>query len=127
MLRSILAVIVGYLVLAIPVFILFFAWFGGYNPQNLPEPGMGFMLFSLVFGFVFAGGGGYVCALIARRSEMNHAVALAALIVAMSIISIISAAGNEPLWYQLATLVIAVMAVLIGGFVRAGQVAKASA
>ncbi len=45
----------------------------------------------------------------------------------MSIMSIISAAGNEPLWYQLATLVIAVMAVLIGGFVRAGQVAKASA
>ena len=127
MLRSILAVVVGYLIMYIPISILFLAWFGGYDPQNSPTPTMGFMLFSLVFGFVFAGAGGYVCALIAKRSEMNHAMALAGLVVVMAIISMIGAAGREPLWYQLAGLVIGIGGVLIGGLVRAGQVGKSSA
>ena len=125
MLRSILAIIVGYLTFAIPIRILFLIWFGMPDPNNMPTASMGFMLFSIVFGFVFTIAAGYVAALIANRLEIKHATILAGVLILLAIVNMITAAGNEPFWYQIVNLIIGVTGVLLGGTIRAGQTAKA--
>jgi len=119
--RSILSVIVGYLVMAIAIMALFAIWFRG----KVTPPSDGFMLFSLGYGFVFAVVGGYVTAMIAKRSEMKHAMALAVFSVLMGIVSMVASAGQEPFWYQIANMVVMVSAVVLGGYLRVRQVRKA--
>lgn len=123
-LRSFIAIVVGYLTIAIPIMILFLIWFGFPDPENLPTPSMGFMLGSIVFGFVFTIAGGYMAALIANRLEMKHAYGLAGVVVLLSIWSMIAGVGNEPFWLQLVNLIVGIAGVLLGGAIRTGQAAK---
>ena len=120
--RSILAVLGGYLVMYITTIAPFFIWFR--------EPGtvltLGFMLFSLAFGFMAATAGGYVAAAIARRKEMAHVAALASLATLLGVYIMIRLAAMAPLWYQVALIVSMIPAVLFGGFVKAGRRAKAN-
>ena len=125
MLRSILAIIVGYLTFAIPIRILFLIWFGMPDSDNMPTPSMGFMPFSIVFGFIFTIAAGYVTALIATRLEIKHVYFLAGVLILLAIVNMITAAGNEPFWYQIVNLITGVAGVLLGGSIRAGQTAKA--
>jgi hypothetical protein len=120
--RSILAVIAGYLIIAVAVMALFAISFPDADPANIPAPSMGFMLFSIVYGFVFAVLGGYVTALLAKRAEMKHTLALGALGVVLGIISMVTAAGREPLWYQITNMVVIAAAVLLGGYFRTRKV-----
>ena len=116
--RSILSVIVGYLMMALAIMALFAIWFRGKDAA----PSDGFMLFGLGYGFVFAVVGGYVTAMIAKRSEMKRAMALAIFAVLMGIVSMIAYAGREPRWYQIANMVVVVTGVLLGGHLRVRQV-----
>ena len=120
MLRSIGAIAAGYLLIAAAIIILFAVTF----PDPLATPGQGFMLFSLAYGFVFGILGGYVCGLIAQRSEIKHAVVIAGIGILLSIFSMVLAAGKEPMWYQLANMVLLTVAVLLGGWLCARQRAK---
>lgn len=122
MLRSIGAVAAGYLLIAAAIIILFAVSF----PDPLATPGQGFMLFSLAYGFVFGILGGYVCGVIAHRSEIKHAAVIAGIGILFSIVSMVFAPAREPLWYQLANMVILTVAVLLGGWLRARQRAKNS-
>ena len=65
--------------------------------------------------------GGYVTAAIARRSEIDHALCLGALMVVLGIISMVMGAGKEPLWFQIANFLIAIPSALCGGALRAWQ------
>jgi hypothetical protein len=121
--RSVLAVVVGYLVMAIAVVALFAVWFR--EPNAVPSRGS--MLFSLSYGFLFGVVGGYVTALIARRSEVRHAIALAGLLAIRGAVPLIASAGQEPLWYQVATILVMVFAVMLGGYLRARQRGTAKA
>jgi peptidoglycan/LPS O-acetylase OafA/YrhL len=118
--RSILSVIAGYLIMAIAVIALFVIWFRG--PEATPSGG--FMVFSLGYGLVVAGIGGYATAAIAKRREMAHALSLAGFSLLMGIISMFMADGREPLWYQLANMAVMVCAVVLGGHLRAKQVMR---
>jgi hypothetical protein len=93
--RSLLAVIAGYAVMAAAIMILFALWFR--DPTTVPS--QGFMLFSLGYGFIFAVLGGYLTALLARRAEMKHTLALAGFSALLGGASMITFAGQEPLWY----------------------------
>ncbi|MFN2400708.1 MAG: hypothetical protein ABR543_19045 [Gemmatimonadaceae bacterium] len=117
MIRSIAAIIAGYLVMAISIVGLFAAWFG---PQA-GVPARGFLIYSLVYGFFVAITGGYVTALVAGRAELKHAVGLAVLAAIAALISAVMYAGREPLWYQFANLVVVTDGALLGGFVRHRQ------
>ena len=119
--RSVFAVVAGYSVMAISVRVLFALQPGG----RAAAEDLGFLLLSLWFGTVFAVIAGYMTALIARRLELVHAVALATLLVPMGIISI--ALGAEPLWYRITDASLEVLAVVLGGYARAWQVRKARA
>jgi len=123
MLRSIGAVVAGYLVIAIAIMVLFFIAF----PDRNVVPSQGFMLFSLVYGFIFGVLGGYVCGLIAGQSEVKHAAAIAVIGIILSLVSMAFAAAKEPMWYQLANMVVLTAAVLIGGWLRACQKSKPAA
>ena len=97
MARSILTVISGYVVVVLAILALFTICFRDASPDTTPS--MGFMLFSLGYGFLCAIVGGYITAMIAGRAEMKHAIALAVICVLMGFISMISAAGQQPLLY----------------------------
>jgi hypothetical protein len=79
-------------------------------------------VFQLVTGFFFISVGGYTTAMLAGRSEMKHALGLGALSIAMSIVSRLQYPGDEPLWYSIALMFLAIPAALVGGYFRARQV-----
>jgi hypothetical protein len=120
MLRSLVAVGVGYLVMATAVIVLFTFWF--HKPGTAPTEN--FLLFSLVYGFAAAFAGGYVTALIARHAELKHAAALAGVSVLLGVLSMIMSSGLEPRWSQVVNMVIAATGVLLGGYTKARRMTK---
>lgn len=123
MLRSIGAVVAGYLVIAIAIIVMFVIAF----PDPTVIPGMGFMIFSLIYGFLFGILGGWVCGLIAQRAEVKHAAVIAAIGILISVLTMIFAPAKEPMWYQIANMVLLTIALLIGGWLRTQQREKKTA
>ena len=121
MIRAALAVVAGYAIMFVAILALFGIVLS--DPQTTPTAG--FMLFSLLYGFLFAIAGGYVAAMIGAGAEMRHALYLAAFSTVLGIISIAATAGQEPLWYQIANAMILVAGVTLGGYLRTQQVARA--
>jgi hypothetical protein len=125
-LRSVLAVIAGYLTMMIGV-TTFFAFvvmviLGGRpgDPKSFHAPAWLFVL-ELVVTPVLAGLGGYVCAWIARRQQMRHALALVGVMLVMGIVTLVTDDGLKPLWSTIAVIVLGMLAVPIGARVRAAH------
>jgi hypothetical protein len=116
MIRSLLAIVAGYCVMAVSVRVLFTLGFGGLEDS-------GSLLAKLLYGTVFAALAGYVVALIARRFEIAHAAVLAAIMLLLGVISILLSV--EPLWYRITDAAMEVLAILLGGYARVWQVRKA--
>ena len=117
MLRSGVAVGLGYAIMGVGVMGLFAIWFR--QPDLLPS--RGFMIFSLIYGGIMAVMGGYITATIAKRAELKHALALAVVVGTMAFISMVTAQGQEPVWYQIANLMMAIPAVVLGGYLKSRQ------
>ena len=128
MLRSILAVIVGYLAVAIIVMVTTMAAAAALIPgamaamrtRQRPTPTPAYLVANLACGFLAAVVGGYVAGVIAIVSPFAHAAALAAL---FAVVSLASSRGGraelgQPAWYPLTILGIGVAGVLVGGWVR---------
>jgi len=123
MARSILAVIGGYAVTVVCVVALDFG-FGALVPGGRGSPSSpptSLMVLNVAFGIPCAVLGGYVCALIARRAEVMHALVLGIVAEAMSIASLILQLGSQPLWYGLALVLIVLPSMLAGGYLRANR------
>jgi hypothetical protein len=123
MLRSVLAVVAGYLAMMLAVttffsFVIFIAL--GVTPGERPpiDPPVWLTVVELATAPVLAGLGGYVCAWIARRREMQHAYALAGLVVVMNIVTIVAEGGMRPLWSVLGLGILGVIGVLLGARLR---------
>ena len=113
--RSIVSVIVGYLIFALSAFALF--QISGQPPhQATPAP---FMAGSIVYGAVFALVGGYVAARLAKRRPLAHGLAVAAVLALGAAISLLSTRGKGAIWSQVAALVIMAPCAAIGGWLRA--------
>lgn len=119
MARSVLAVIVGYLIFALSAF-AFFQISG--QPPHQAAP-MSVMLASIAFGMVFALLGGYVAAWLARRRPLAHAIAVAALLALGAAISLLSTLGNGAVWSQVAALALMAPAAVFGGWLRLQRLA----
>ncbi|MEO5820412.1 MAG: hypothetical protein ABIT71_07875 [Vicinamibacteraceae bacterium] len=117
LLRSIGAVIAGYLLFAMPAF-AFFQVSGQAPHQEAP---LVVMLASMVVGVVAAGLGGYAAAALAGRSPLAHGIAVALVIAAGATASLVSAVGHGTIWSQLAALLLMVPSAAIGGAFRARQ------
>ena len=130
MVRSFLAVALGYVVMLV-------AQLGGDTaltalaPAIMPQPGEppdpAYFAFRLGTGFFFIAIGGYMTALLAGRSEMKHALSLGALSIVASILEAYYFAGEQPLWYTIALMFLSIPAALIGGHFRARQLEDAKA
>jgi hypothetical protein len=124
MLRSILAVIAGSVVWMVTALgmdaILMSLW-----PQWFVEGGkvesVPLLLFTMCYALLFGVLGGYVTAVIARRAEVKHALALGILQLLMGIAATIKFWDTAPAWYHIAFLTLLVPAILLGGWLRANR------
>ena len=112
MIRSVLAVIAGYVVICVVVLSL---------SSLYPPVTFGFMMLFIAYGFVAAAMGGYVTAALAGRYHLRHAIVLAAVGVTLAILALVFSLHEEPLWYQLANMAVPTAGVLLGGWVKERQ------
>jgi len=125
--RSILAVISGYLAMFIGVAVGLTILLTSF-PDAFPEqPGSPYdgpayvLVLEVVISLLAALGGGYACALVARRKEVQHAGVLVGLMVVLGVVSAIGEAGLKPLWSSLTILALPPLAVLYGAVLRRRQ------
>ena len=124
MLRSILAVIAGSVVWMVTALgmdaILMSIW-----PQWFVEGGkvesVPLLLFMMFYSLLFSVLAGYVTAVIARRAEIKHALALGIFQLLMGIAGSIKFWDTAPAWYHIAFLTLLVPAILLGGWLRANR------
>jgi hypothetical protein len=123
--RNLLSVVLGYVVMLVAVLagqLAFTALGSGMTVQPGEQPETAYFVFNLSTGFFYLIIGGYVTALLAGYWELEHALGLAALSIVMSIVSMVKYAGDQPLWYSIAIIVLSVPGALIGGQYRVRQV-----
>jgi uncharacterized oligopeptide transporter (OPT) family protein len=114
-LRSILAVIAGYLLFAVSAFLVFKLF---NQPPHAPAP-IWFAVVATLFGMLFALLGGYLAGLIAGRKPLGHAVAVAAVLVLGASVSLVATLGKGGVvWSQLAALVLMAPSAMAGGWLR---------
>ena len=82
------------------------------------RPTAGYVFVNLGSSFLAAAAGGYVTAWEAAANPLTNVLGLAIVVLVMGAISTLQARSRQPLWYQLALLVISPMGVLAGGLVR---------
>ena len=116
MLRSIVAVVAGYAVFGASAAILF--PLTGRDP-HAPAP-MTFLIFTTMYGIVFATAGGYAASAIALRKPRVHAAIVGALIAVGAVVSLLAAPGDAR-WSQLAALLLMAPAAAAGGMLRRRQ------
>jgi hypothetical protein len=119
--RSVIAVIVGYLIFALSAF-AFFQISGQPPHQAVPVP---IMIGSIAFGMVFALLGGFVAAWLARRRPLAHGIAVAAVLALGAAISLLNTMGKGAVWSQVAALTFMAPCAVLGGWLRLRQVAGA--
>jgi hypothetical protein len=112
--RSILAVVAGYLVFAVSSALLFGV--SGVDPHAAPSAT--FVVGSIVYGMVFAALAGLVTASLAPRQRFLHAGILASIIWAIALVSLILQFRSGSVWSELATIFLISPAAAAAGFVR---------
>ncbi|HEY7095420.1 MAG TPA: hypothetical protein VH437_01770 [Terriglobales bacterium] len=117
-LRSVFAVLLGYLVFALSGFALF--RISGHDPHS--SDSLSFMIVSVVYGAFFAALAGFVAALIGGRFEIEHSLAVAALIAAVGAASLLMSASGSSVWTQIAALLVMAPTAMGGGFLRSRMI-----
>jgi hypothetical protein len=117
MFRNILAVVAGYFALAVlTVLADSILASSSVAPQtdfeNLPT---GWLLLILAYSLLFAIVGGCVTGFLSRGSGYGTVVALACLLLLMSVMNMFAHAGKQPAWFHLTLAIIGVAGVLSGG------------
>jgi hypothetical protein len=115
LLRSIVAVVLGYVVFAASAFAVF--RLSGHAPHAAAA--IPFMALTIVCGVGFAIAGGYVAGLVAGRRPVAHAVAMAALLAVGATVSLVSTLGHGATWSQVAALLLMAPGAILGGRLRA--------
>ena len=133
MLRSIVAVIAGYMAMAIPIMVIFLAVLmvlvGGMPDPSQPPPAvpLGINVALIAFSSLFAVFGGYVAAWIGKHAPLKHALALGILMLALGGMMMVMDPDNpEPLGSRIATLALALPCPILGGWLRARRQAGQS-
>lgn len=117
-LRSVLAVIVGYMVFAVSAFAVFRVS-GRAAHGDAP---MSFILLTTACGIMFALLGGYVAAWLAGRAPRVHGAAVGAVLALGAAVSLASTLGHGAIWSQIAALALMAPSAVLGGMLRARSV-----
>ena len=122
--RSILSIIFGYLIVVAFVVggeMALTALFPEAAPQPGELPDSAYLVYNLTSGFFCMVIGAYVTAVMAGRGAMKHAIGLATISIAMSMVSMVKYGQEQPIWYSVALMFMALPSALLGGFLRARQ------
>jgi hypothetical protein len=111
MTKSIVAVIVGYLIFGVSSAFLFAA--SGHDPRLFPT--LTFLLCAVVYGTLVAAVSGYVTARLAPARPLCHARIVAVMIGAIAILSMIVEGHAGSLWSEVAVLALMAPAAAFGG------------
>jgi hypothetical protein len=114
-LRSVSAVLVGYLIFALSAVALF--QLTGRDP-HATQP-LWFTISAVIYGIVFAGVGGAVAAWIAPQRPWLHAGVVAGILALGATVSLVASAGAT--WSQWAALVVMAPAAWLGGRLTTGS------
>jgi len=113
-LRSIGAVVTGYLLVGAAAELLFYL--SGRNPHA--PASAPFIVLTAIYGFFIAALAGHVAARIAGRLELLHAAVLACLVALVALLSLLADLGAGSVWSQLVALLFMAPAVMIGAMTR---------
>lgn len=114
-LRSVAAVIVGYLVFAGSA-VAFFR-LADQPPHAEAPPAV--MVASILVGMLAAFAGGWVAAGLAGRKPQAHGVAVAGVLATGAVVSLVSTLGHGAIWSQVAALLLMAPMAALGGWARA--------
>ena len=128
MLRSIVAVVTGFVVIAVLAI--------GTNmllarvaPELFPESGIvthtGALLLALAYVAVYATAGCYLAARLAPSRPMLHALVLGVLGLVFNVFGVVATWGQVPAWYAVAGLVLTMPYAWLGGRLRERELAAA--
>jgi len=125
MVRSVLAVIAGFLVTTMIVMIATVItaqlMFGEMTEDMLATftPTPTYLVINILYGVLAAMIGGYYTAWVARRLPVRHGMALALLILIMGVVTIfVEQQGNQPVWYSYVMPVLGAMGAVMGSRLR---------
>ena len=131
MLNSVVAVLAGYIVLAVIVMLgtaLAVRAILRQLPSALRAPAPGYLTTAylaanLAASALAAVAAGFVTAAIAGHARLSHGLALAGVMVVLSLLSMQQAGASEPRWYQL-VLATVMPAIAVGGAFLCGALAR---
>jgi len=114
MLRSVIGVVVGYVVFAASAFAMFRV--SGRDPHRVQDAW--FVVLSIGWGMACAFAGGYLAGVIAGRKPRLHGGIVAVIVGLGAAASMLSQPGAGSWWSQVAALVLIAPAAFAGGVVR---------
>jgi peptidoglycan/LPS O-acetylase OafA/YrhL len=116
--RIVLAVVCGYVLMAVIVVVANTAFGWLFTPQQRLAPTFVYMLAILTVGALAAVAGGWVAAVLARVRSHIAVYGLIALVVVLGLIDAVLPGTQQPVWYRLALIVIGASGVWIGGYLH---------
>jgi hypothetical protein len=111
--RSVLAVIAGYLAMMIVVIVLTVIVVKAFHLQS-GHPTPAYLTLNILYSLAAALLGGFVAAKIARRSPLAHGIALELIMLALSLVNFSTSAGGQPLGYRIFVVVALPLAAIAG-------------
>ncbi len=124
MLRSVLAIVTGFVVIGFLAFgtdaIMHSVFPDEFGPNNRVDD-VGILVLTEVYVFIYATFGCWLCARIARRRPMFHALVLGALGLAFNMIGSYMMWNTAPAWYHIVALLVAMPAAWLGGRIAERQ------
>ena len=117
MLRSALAIVVGFALFAGSMAMFFNIL--GRDPHA--RASAAFMLLTTLYGMLFAALGGYLTVLLSTRHKFEHAFAVALLIAVGGAALILGRPQGTPVWSHLAEVLTMAPMAMVGGYMRLRQ------
>jgi len=124
MVRSILAIVIGFVFIGVLAFgtdaALRAAMPDAFGPAGRVDS-VPLLLFTQFYVFVYAVAGCYLAARIAGRKPMQHALILGALGLVFNIIGSVKMWDTAPAWYHIVAILLVMPAAWLGGRIREKQ------
>jgi hypothetical protein len=118
MVRLVAGILLGYAVFGLTAVLVFAV--SGRDPHATADPA--FMVGSIGAGAIAAWVGGYIGAVVAAGSERTAGMAIAIIIAAASVVSLVARPGAGSQWSQLAALLLMSPCALFGAQIRSRRV-----
>lgn len=127
MLRSVIAIVVGFIIIAVLAigadFALRSAMPDVFSPTGRVE-NTGVLLLMLGYVFVFAVAGCYLTARLAPQNPLKHALVLGVFGLVFNILGTIAMWETAPAWFHIVALILVMPAAWLGGRLREAQLAR---